>query len=153
MRTTLITLILLFSVHLQAQHKDTVKENTLKGESSIKGEVSDPTGKKIPYLQILLKQDGRVVNGAYSDEFGFYQMLGIPAGTYEIVAGGTVGCSNSYSQKEIHISSNNVKFVNVVIVCPPLEGGLVIQLVPLVLEKDSTSSSLEPTGIKDSIKP
>jgi hypothetical protein len=42
----------------------------LHAQSTIKGEVKDSGGKPGQFLQLLLKQDGKVFNGAYTDENG-----------------------------------------------------------------------------------
>ena len=89
----------------------------LYAQSTIKGEVRNMEGNPIPYIQILLKQNGRVINGAHTDSLGFYQMLGIEAGTYDVTAGGTVSCVNIYTEKDISVSDSEVKFVNFKIKC------------------------------------
>ncbi|MDR2972844.1 MAG: carboxypeptidase regulatory-like domain-containing protein [Bacteroidales bacterium] len=120
---------------------------TLFSQSTIKGEVKDLSGNPIPYLQILLKQEGRVINGAYSDDLGAYQIFGVPAGTYDITAGGTVTCLSTYTEKGIYVSSSEVKFVPLVVNCSSTELEEVeVQYVPPVFSPDNTTSSQKLTG-------
>jgi hypothetical protein len=86
--------------------------NTLYAQSTIKGVAKDTIGNPIPYLQILLKQDGKAVNGAYTDDLGAYQIFGIAAGTYDIVVGGTINYQNTHTEKGIPISDSEVKFID-----------------------------------------
>jgi len=119
----------------------------LYAQSTIKGEVKDLNGDGIPYLQILLKQEGRVVNGAYTDDLGAYQIFSIPAGTYDISAGGTFNCLSTYTEKGIYVSSSEVKFVNLTINCSSTELEEVeVQYVPPIFSADNTTSSSKLTG-------
>lgn len=86
--------------------------NTLYAQNTIKGVAKDTIGKPIPYLQILLKQDDKAVNGTYTDEFGAYQICGIAAGTYDIVAGGTINWQNTHTEKGIRVSYSEIKFID-----------------------------------------
>jgi hypothetical protein len=119
----------------------------LFAQSTIKGVVNDPSGNGIPFLQILLKQEGRVINGAYTDEMGAYQIFGIPAGTYDITAGGTMNCLTQHTEKGIYVSSSEVKFVNLVVNCASTELTEVeVIYVPPVFSPDQTTSSGKLTG-------
>jgi hypothetical protein len=89
----------------------------LYAQSTIKGEVKDSLANSIPYLQVLLKQDGKVINGAYTNDLGFYQIFGIKSGTYDITVGETITCSDIYTLKGIYVSSAEVKFVNILFNC------------------------------------
>ena len=91
--------------------------NTLYAQSTIKGQVKDTVGNPIPYLQILLKQNNKAVNGAYTDGLGCYQIFGIHEGTYDIFAGETDSCQPGHTIKEIHISSSEVKFIDIQFNC------------------------------------
>jgi len=119
----------------------------LFAQSTIKGEVKDPKGNGVPFLQILLKQDGRVVNGAYTDDLGAYQIFGVSAGTYDITAGGTVNCLSLYTETGIYVPSSEVKFVNLTIDCSSTElNEVVVEYIPPVFSQDNTTSSEKLTG-------
>ena len=121
--------------------------STLYAQSTIKGVVKDSDGKPIPYLQVILKQDSKAVNMAITDEFGAYQMFGILAGTYDITAGGTTTCPNTHTEKGIYISSSEVKFIDLVIVCSSTELQEVeVIYVPPIFSQDNTTSSQKLTG-------
>ena len=120
---------------------------TLIAQSTIKGEVKDPSGNGIPFLQILLKQDDKVVNGAYTDDLGAYQIFGISAGTYDLTAGGTMTCMSTHTEKGIYVPNSEVKFVNIVINCSSTELEEVeVQYVPPVFSQDNTTSATKLTG-------
>ena len=89
----------------------------LHAQSTIKGEVKDSVANPIPYLQVLLKQDGKVINGAYTNDLGFYQFFGVKSGTYDITVGETGTCPNTYTLKGIYVPSAEVKFVNISFNC------------------------------------
>jgi len=115
--------------------------------TTIKGEVKDQKGNPVSGLQILLKQDGRVVNGAYTDELGSYQIFGVPAGTYDITAQGMINCLTTHTEKGIYVSSSEVKFVNLSIDCSSTELIEVeIIYVPPVFSQDNTTTSDKLTG-------
>jgi len=121
--------------------------SVLYAQSTIRGEVKDPNGIPIPYLQILLKQEGRVVNGAYTDDLGIYQIFGVSAGTYDITAGGTMTCLTTHTERGIYVSSSEVRFVNLVINCSTTELNEVeVQYVPPIFSQDNTVSSQKLTG-------
>ncbi|MCL2290511.1 MAG: carboxypeptidase regulatory-like domain-containing protein [Bacteroidetes bacterium] len=121
--------------------------SVLYAQSTIKGEVKDLNGYGIPFLQILLKQDGRVVNGAYTDDLGAYQIFGVSAGTYDITAGGTMTCLSTHTERGVYVSSSEVKFINFTINCSSTELEEVeVQYVPPVFSQDNTTSSQKLTG-------
>ena len=121
--------------------------SVLYAQSTIKGEVKDPSGSPIPYLQILLKQEGRVINGAYTDDFGSYQIFGIPAGTYDISTGGTFNCPTPFTQTGIYVSSQEVRFVNLTINCSSTElEEVIVVYVPPVFDADNTVSAIKISG-------
>jgi len=117
------------------------------GPSTIKGVVKDPNGNSVPFLQILLKQDGRIVNGSYTDERGEYQIFGIAAGIYDLTVGGTVNCSRLHTQTGIYISGSEVKFIDFVVNCASTELDEVrVEYVPPIFFQDNTTSSVKLTG-------
>ncbi|MCL1851393.1 MAG: TonB-dependent receptor [Bacteroidetes bacterium] len=116
-------------------------------QSTIKGVITDPSGKPIPYLQVLLKQEDKVINGAYTDEGGAYQIFGVPAGTYDITAGGTMVCLTTHTEKGIYVPSSEVKFVNLKIDCSSTElEEVVVEYKPPIFSQDNTTSSTKLTG-------
>ena len=121
--------------------------SVLYAQSTIKGVIKGLDNSGIPYLQILLKQDGKVVNGAYTDDLGNYQIFGVAAGTYDITAGGTMTCLSTHTEKGIYVSSSEVKFVDIVMNCSSTELEEVeIQYVPPIFSQDNTTSSSKLTG-------
>jgi len=119
----------------------------LFAQSTIKGEVKDQNGKPVSGLQILLKQDDRVINGAYTDDLGSYQIFGVPAGTYDITAKGMINCLTEYTQKGIYVPSSEVKFVDLKIDCSSTELiEIEVIYVPPVFSQDNTTSSTKLTG-------
>jgi len=119
----------------------------LYAQSTIKGDVKGPDGVGIPFLQILLKQDGRVMNGAYTDDLGGYQIFGVSAGTYDITAGGTMTCLSTHTERGVFVSGSEVKFINFVLNCSSTELEEVeVQYVPPVFSQDNTTSSVKLTG-------
>ena len=72
----------------------------LYAQSTIKGAVKDSVSNPIPYLKVLLKQDEKVINGAYTNDLGYYQIFGVQSGTYDITVGETNTCSNTYTGRK-----------------------------------------------------
>jgi len=121
--------------------------SVLYAQSTIKGVVKGPDGAAVPFLQILLKQDGRVLNGAYTDDQGNYSTFGIQAGTYDLTAGGTFICPSLHTQTGIYVSSSEVKFVDLVVNCASTElEEVVVEYVPPIFSQDNTTSSSKLTG-------
>jgi len=121
--------------------------SVLYAQSTIKGVVKGPDGAPVPFLQILLKQDGKVLNGAYTDDRGEYSIFGIAAGTYDITAGGTFNCPSLHTQTGIYVSSSEVKFIDLVVNCASTElDEVVVEYVPPVFSQDNTTSSSKLTG-------
>jgi len=120
--------------------------SVIHAQSTIKGEIKGSDGNPIPYSQVLLKQDGKVVNLAYTDDAGAYQIFGVQAGTYDITAGGSVSCATLYTEKGIYVSSSEVKFVNLTINCSTELEEVEVVYVPPVFNPDNTKSSLSLSG-------
>jgi hypothetical protein len=117
------------------------------GASAIKGKIGDQYGNGIPYLQVLLKQDDKVINGAYTDDMGYYQIFGIPAGKYDITAGGTMTCMNTHTEIGIYISNSEVKFIDIVMDCTSTEVKEVeVMYVPPVFRPDNPREASILTG-------
>jgi len=121
--------------------------SVLYAQTTIKGEVKDQNGNPVSALQILLQQDGRVINGAYTDDLGAYQIFGVPAGTYDITAKGMINCLNTRTEKGIYVSSSEVKFVDITMDCSSTELIEVeVVYIPPVFSQDNTTSSERLTG-------
>ena len=120
---------------------------SLYAQSTIKGTVTEPSGNPVQYLQLFLKQEGRTVNIAMTDDQGKYQIFGISAGTYEISAGGTMTCLSSYSQTGIIISASEHKFLDLVINCSSTDLDVVeIVYKPPIFDADNTTSTQKLTA-------
>jgi len=119
---------------------------SLYAQSTIKGEVKDPSGNPITFLQIFLKQEDKVVNMGFTDDRGSYQLFGIPAGTYDISTGGTMTCPTTFTEKGIYVSSSEVKFVNLEINCASELEAVEVIYIPPVFNPDNTVSSQKLTS-------
>ena len=116
-------------------------------QSTIKGTIKDESGTPVQYLQVLLKQDDKVVNMALTDADGAYQIFGIASGTYDLTAGGTMACMSVHTEKGIHLSSSEVKFIDVKINCSSTEIEAVeVIYVPPLFNQDNTTSAQKLTG-------
>ena len=121
--------------------------NHSSGPSTIKGEIKDKNGNAVPFLQVLLKQDDKVVNGAYTDEKGVYKIFGVSVGVYDITIGGTVNCLSFYTEKDIYIRYAEVKFVDFIMDCVTTElQEVAITYVPPIFSQDNTTGSERLTG-------
>jgi outer membrane receptor for ferrienterochelin and colicin len=115
--------------------------SALYAQSTIKGTVKSPDGSPVQYLQLLLKQDDRVINGAYTDDVGAYQIYGIAAGKYDITAGGTPTCPSLFTQTGIYVSASEVKFLDLEVNCSNELVEIIVEYVPPVFSQDQTKSS------------
>ena len=77
--------------------------SALYAQSTIKGVVKDVSGSPLPYLQVLLKQDDKIINMGITDDGGNYQIFGVSAGTYDISTGGSMTCATIHTEKGIYV--------------------------------------------------
>lgn len=92
-------------------------------QGTIKGTVTDDFKDPLAYSTVILRQENRVLKLSYTDSKGKYEILDIPAGIYDIEVIGSIGCSKSVTQTDIHIEADDVKSINFEINCdylPPL---------------------------------
>ena len=120
--------------------------NAIYAQSTIKGVIKDASGSPLQYLQVLLKQDDKVVNMAITDDRGSYQIFGVQAGTYDISAGGSVVCMTVRTEKGIHVLSSEVKFVDITINCSTELETVEVVYVPPLFSQDNTTSAQKLTG-------
>ncbi len=122
--------------------------NAAMAQSTIKGVVKDPAGSPVPFLQVLLEQEGKLVDGSRTNEKGEYQIFNISAGTYDLVAGGTMTCPNTTRQAGIYVSASEVRFVDMTVNCQSntIEGEVVVTYKPPIFDIDQTTSSSKMTG-------
>lgn len=111
-------------------------------QSTIKGSVKNAKGVPNSGVMVVLKSEDRVVNGAYTDDKGEYQIFGVSAGTYDIVAGGSGLCLNSQKQSGVPIGGSEIKFIDFTLDC----SSTVLETVEIVYEApifdaDNTKSS------------
>ena len=111
-------------------------------QSTIKGSVKNAKGVPNSGVMVVLKSEDRVVNGAYTDDKGEYQIFGVSAGTYDIVAGGSGLCLASQKQSGIPIGGSETKFIDFTLDC----SSTVLETVEIVYEApifdaDNTKSS------------
>jgi len=122
-------IILLFLIFFEAG-------SMLSAQSTIKGEIKDTVGNPMPYLQVLLKQDDKVVNGAYTDGLGYYQIFGVKSGVYNITVGGRSPCLNTYTLKGIYVANAEVKFINISFNCSSDLQETEVQYLPPIFRHD-----------------
>jgi len=120
--------------------------NAIYAQSTIKGVIKDANGGPLQYLQVLLKQDDKVVNMAITDDAGSYQIFGIAAGTYDISTLSSITCATSHTEKGVYVSSSEVKFVNITINCSTELEFVEVIYVPPVFSQDNTTSAQKLTG-------
>ena len=118
----------------------------LHAQSTIKGVVKDSGGTPVSYVQILLKQDGKTVNGANTDDNGSYQIYGVFAGTYDISAGGSMNCPSVHTQTGIYVSSSEVKFVDLTVDCSNELEEVIVIWEPPTFDKDNTVTTIKLTA-------
>jgi hypothetical protein len=117
----------------------------LSAQSTIRGEIKDTVGNPIPYIQVLLKQDDKIVNGAYTDDLGDYKIFGVKPGFYDITVGGTYTCPNTHTIKDIYVQNAEVKFVDILFNCSSDLEENVRQYVPPIFLRDT----IDDRGIKN----
>jgi hypothetical protein len=120
--------------------------SALYAQSTIKGVVKDVSGAPLQYLQVLLKQDDKIVNMGITDDAGNYQIFGVSAGTYDISTGGTMTCATIYTEKGIYVHSSEVKLVDLKVNCSTELEFVEVIYVPPVFSQDNTTSSQKLTG-------
>jgi len=121
--------------------------SALFAQSTIKGVVKDTEGNPLSYLNVQLKQEGRVINGATTDDKGEYQIFGIAAGTYDITTVGFFNCLTTYTEKGIYVANSETKFLNLTINCSSTEL-IEVEVIyrPPIFNPDNTKSALQLTG-------
>ena len=120
--------------------------NAIYAQSTIKGVIKDANGSPLQYLQVLLKQDDKVVNNGLTDDAGAYQIFGVANGTYDISTVGSITCATAHTEKGVYVSSSEVKFVNITINCSTELESVEVFYVPPVFSQDNTVSSQKLTS-------
>ena len=120
--------------------------NVLYAQTTIKGEIKAKDGSPLSYLQVTLKQDGKIINGAYTDDLGAYQIFGVSAGTYDITAGGSYSCLTTTTQTGIYVSGSGTKFVNIEIDCSNELEEVVVVYKPPIFDQDNTTTTSKIPG-------
>ena len=120
--------------------------NAIYAQSTIKGVIKDANGGPLQYLQVLLKQDDKVLNMAITDDAGSYQIFGVTAGTYDITTVGSIACATSFTQKGVYVSTSEVKFVDITINCSTELAEVEVIYVPPIFSQDNTSTTTKLTG-------
>ena len=86
-------------------------------ESTVKGTVKDSKNQPLAYSRVTLKQDGRAITGALTDDEGNYQIFSVSPGVYDMEATGPVGCSNTQIQKGVRVVTSDVLFIHFTVAC------------------------------------
>ena len=115
--------------------------NLLNAQSTLKGKVTDPTGAPQPYIQLRLEKEGAAVNGTNADDKGEYQIFGIPAGTYDLVIGGSGLCPFTTKITGIKIDGSKVAFKDATVDCANQLDGVEIKAQVPIFDPDNSKSS------------
>lgn len=115
--------------------------NLLNAQSTLKGKVIDPTGAPQLYIQIRLEKEGATVNGTNADDKGEYQLFSIPAGTYDLVIGGSGLCPSTTKITGIKIDGSSVSFQDATVDCANVLPQVVITGSQPIIKLDQTKSS------------
>ncbi|MDR3046669.1 MAG: carboxypeptidase regulatory-like domain-containing protein [Bacteroidales bacterium] len=117
-------------------------------QATFKGTVRNVlSGDKVEHATVFLKQEGKVVNMAYTDDKGEYQLFGVSPGTYDIqVDGPPFICGNTITKEKVSIKSGDVSRIDIDINCANGLDPLVIVWEPPVFEQGKTQSSVRISG-------
>ena len=85
------------------QPRINASDTSRKEGSIIKGTITTTDDEKVQYVEIRLIKDNVAINGTVSDENGFYQLFGVPAGVYSLKVGGS------------GLYMNTIQFTNIII--------------------------------------
>ena len=108
----------------------------------VKGTVKDPTGKPIPFANVVLLQGTRQVAGAASDFEGVYSMTSVPVGTYDMQVS-AIGFTTK-KLTNIQVSGSKVTFQDVVLTENPQNLKIVdVEAIkdPLIKKDDGTQGA------------
>ncbi|MBO4504492.1 MAG: TonB-dependent receptor [Bacteroidales bacterium] len=114
--------------------------------STIKGKVTDQTGEPLAYTRVLLQNGDKTVNMAMADDKGEYQMFGVEAGTYDLVADAQMTCKKSQRKTDVKVATGQVMFVDFSIDCASDLDEVIIIYEPPVFDQDNTSSTTRLSG-------
>lgn len=115
-------------------------------QSTIQGSVKSAGGTPQQAVMVQLLLEDRVVNGAYTDDKGEYQIFGVSAGTYNVVAGGGI-CPQKQTHTDVIVKPSETKFLDFTIDCSSteLKEVVVVYKAPL-FDPDNTKSSDNISG-------
>lgn len=117
-----------------------------QSNATIKGKVVDQTGEPLAWTQVFLKIGDKNVNYAMSDDKGEYQLFGIEAGTYDLVADAQMTCKKSLKKTDIKVSTGQTMFIDFTIDCTADVDEVVIVWEPPVFDPDNTTSQNRISG-------
>lgn len=110
------------------------------GQGAIRGKLSDKeTGEALPFVNIILMQNGKQISGGSTDFDGNYQINPVAAGVYDIQVS-FVGYNKKIIE-DISVLANQTRFLNI-----ELESGIELDAVEVVkykipiIKKDETVS-------------
>ena len=110
------------------------------GQGAIRGKLSDKeTGEALPFVNIILMQNGKQISGGSTDFDGNYQINPVATGVYDIQVS-FVGYNNKIIE-DISVIANQTRFLNI-----ELESGIELDAVEVVkykipiIKKDETVS-------------
>ncbi|MCH2215551.1 MAG: mucoidy inhibitor MuiA family protein [Flavobacteriales bacterium] len=113
---------------------------TFSGTGTLKGTLKDAeTGEPLPFVNILLEQQNRHVNGSSTDFDGNYTIKPIPNGIYDVVVS-YVGY-NARKVEGVQINNNKITFVDIELYSGvQLDDFEVIEYTVPLIDKDGGSS-------------
>ena len=113
-------------------------------QATIKGTITDQNGSALEFVNVYLQKEGNVVNYAMTDGKGEYQMFGVAAGTYDIVADATssVTCGKKATKPGVKVNNNQTVFHDLRVDCGSTDiEGVTIIWTPPVFDADNTTSA------------
>lgn len=117
-----------------------VAASDIGSSGSLRGKLTDnDNGEALPFVNVVLLQDGNVVMGVATDFDGNYTIKPIPAGTYDVKVS-SVGY-NARSVEGVVIKSSRITYLNI-----ELNSGVSLEAVEIVkyslplIDKDYTAS-------------
>jgi ABC-type nitrate/sulfonate/bicarbonate transport system substrate-binding protein len=89
-RAGIAAVVALFALGGAVSHGAVKPERLTVKPGTLSGVVTDATGKILANISLQIKQEGKVVSEAKSDENGRYVLKGVPVGKLDLLVGGHV---------------------------------------------------------------
>ena len=121
-------------------------------ESTVKGTVKDSKNQPLAYSGVTLKQEGRAIARALTDDEGNYQVFSVSPGVYNIEVTGPAGLGCAIQiLTDVRIAASEVKFLEFVVECGVNSDGKVLGPVEIkyqapIFEVGKTTQGERLTG-------